>query len=147
MENIGGFGLEVVIYASVTFPDGLVITQFADDADALDSPAIQISDKAMGLNGDLIVWKKAAPIIVSVNVIPGSDDDINLQVLAEANRTGRGKRPVNDVINLTASYPAGQITNLTSGTITDAVMVNSVTSAARMKTKNYAFVFENKVGA
>lgn len=147
MENIGGFGLEVVIYASITFPNGLVISQFADDADAMDSPAIQISDKAMGLNGDLIVWKKAAPIIVTVNVIPGSDDDVNLQVLAEANRTGRGKRPVNDVINFTASYPAGIITNLTTGTITDAVMVNSVTSAARMKTKPYSFVFENKVGA
>lgn len=147
MENIGGFGLEIVLFCSVTFPLGLVISQFADDADAVDAPAIQIRDKAMGLNGDLIVWGKAAAIVVTVNVIPGSDDDINLATLAEANRVGKGKRPVNDVINFTGSYPNGELTNLTSGTITDAMPLNPVTSAGRMKTKSYSFAFENKVGS
>lgn len=146
MQNISGFGLVVNVVASNTFPAGFTVTQFADDADPFDIPSIQIADKAMGLNGDLVVWNKATPISVTINVIPGSDDDRNLAILAEANRVGRGKRGAQDVITMTAVYPDGTALTLTPGVITDGAPGTSLASAGRKKSKAYAFTFENRVG-
>jgi hypothetical protein len=64
MQNISGFGLSINIIASNSFPIGLLITEFADDSDPFDLPSIQIADKAMGLNGDLIIWSKANQLLL-----------------------------------------------------------------------------------
>ena len=101
MQNISGFGLIVNVLASNTFPVGLLLSQFADDSDPFDIPSIQIADKAMGLNGDLIIWAKANPIIVTLNVVPQGTDDLSLAVLLEANRVGRGKVGARDIITMT----------------------------------------------
>lgn len=147
-QDVSGFGLSVNITASKTFPNGgFTVTQFADDGDPFDTPEITVADKAMGLNGDLIVWSKASPIEVSLNVIPGSDDDKNLAILLEANRVGKGKSSARDVITMTGIYPAGPNLVLTAGKITVGMVGNSVASSGRMKSKKYTFAFENRTGA
>lgn len=140
--NIGGFGFELYLTASQTFPAGFSITQFADDADPYDNPSIQLRDKAMGLNGDLITWGKAQPNLITISVIPGSDDDLNLQAIADANKVGKGRFPVDDLITIVGFYPDGSAINLQNGTMTDAPMSNSVASAGRLKSKTYGFAFE-----
>jgi hypothetical protein len=145
-ENITGFGLKVQLVASTTFPVGITITQFADDADPFDAPSIQIADKAMGLNGDLVTWSKANPILSTLNVITGSTDDKNLAILFESNRVGRGKLGVDDSITMTAIYPDGTTKTYTEGRITDGMPGNSVSTDGRQKTKTYLFAFENTIG-
>jgi hypothetical protein len=145
MTDTSGYGLRLNLRASQTFPTGINLTQFADDQDPFDLPSIQVTDKAMGLNGDLITWSKANPIITSVALIPGTDDDRNMAVLLEANRVGKGKSSVQDVITLTGVYPDGRTITLTEGRITDGMPGNGVSSAGRLKSKTYSFVFENKV--
>ncbi len=144
-EDISGFGLKVNVIASVTFPAGLLLTQFADDADPFDLPSIQIADKAMGVNGDLITWSKANPLPVNISVIPNSADDRNLSVLLEANRVGSGKNSARDTITLVAVYPDGRTITFANGKITDGPNGNSISSGGRMKSKTYMFTFENKV--
>lgn len=143
-ENISGYGLRVNVRASVTFPVGVNLTQFADDADPLDIPSIQIMDKGMGLNGDLVVWGKPAALVITTNVIPGSQDDRNLSILAEANRTGKGKTSARDVITMTVTYPDGSVDIYNNGAITDAIIGRGVASSGRMKTRAYSFAFQNK---
>ena len=145
-QDISGQGLEINIRASNTFPSGFVINQFADDADPLDIADIQIAETAMGLNGDLISWNTANPIPMITNIIPGSDDDINLGILAESNRVGRGKVSAKDKITANIVYPDGRIITLTDGKITNAPTTDSVASAGRKKSKAYTFAFENKTG-
>ena len=145
--NISGNGLEVQVYASKTFPIGITVTEFTDDSDPLDSTTMQIADKAMGLNGDLISWGIANPIPVILNVIPGSDDDINLGLLAGANRIGRGKTSAKDLIRLVILYPDDKTVVLTNGVIVSAMFANSVQGSGRIKTKAYEFAFENTVSA
>lgn len=145
MQNISGFGLSVNIVASQTFPVALLLTEFADDSDPFDLPSLQIADKAMGLNGDLIVWSKPNPIIVTMNVIPQSFTDLNLAILLEANRVGRGKIGARDIITMTAFYPNGSPIILTNGAITDGIPGSPVASSGRLKSKSYQFAFENKV--
>jgi hypothetical protein len=144
--DISGYGLTANLVASNTFPIGILLSQFADDADPLDIPSLQIADAAMGLNGDLIPWSKANPIKANLSVIPGSQDDILLAILLEANRVGKGKTGARDVITLAVFYPNNDIVTLINGTITDGMPNNAVASAGRMKSKTYNLVFENKVG-
>lgn len=143
MANISGFGSQIQVYASGTFPLGFNLTQFADDADPFDTPVLQIADKSMGLNGDLILWAKANPIIMTLSVIPQSNDDTNLQILFESNRPGRGKLNVQDIIIMSVTYPNGQLVTFNNGGITDGMPANSVASAGRLKSKTYSFAFEN----
>lgn len=146
MQNISGYGLTLTLAASKTFPLGFVVNQFADDADPLDVPALQIGDSAMGLNGDLIVWSKANPIKITLDVIPTSPSDRNLAILMEANRPGLGKIPARDVITLNILYPAGNFITLTNGLLTDGLPFNAVSSDGRLKSKSYNFSFENRIG-
>ncbi len=143
-SNISGFGLSIRLVASVTFPAGITLTQFSDDTDPFDIPSIQIADKAMGINGDLITWSKANPIITTMGFIPDSQDDINLSIILEANRVAKNKTSAFDSITLTGIYPDGSSVTLANGTITDGMPANAVASAGRLKSKTYSFVFENK---
>lgn len=144
MEDISGFGIVLTVIASNTFPAGVQISQFADDSDPFDVPELTIADKAMGINGDLIVWSKPAPIEIKVGVIAGSNDDDNLAALMEANRVGRGKVSAQDVITLAAAYPDGTSLSLTPGKMTQGMPAPSVASSGRLKTKVYSFSFENR---
>ena len=143
MADISGFGLSVTLRASTTFPAGISITEFADDADPLDLASIQVADDAMGLNGDLLKWSNAMAIPAILNVIPNGTDDRLLSLLAELNRVGKGKTSARDVVTMVVSYPDGRKTTLTNGFIRDAMRGNSIASAGRLKTKAYVFRFEN----
>lgn len=147
MADISGFGLVVNLIASETFPTGITLTQFADDADPVEMTSIQIADKAMGLNGDLITWNRAIPVPCVLSVIPGTDDDNNLAIIAENNRSGRGKIVTRDIISISIVYPDGTSLFLTQGTMTDSMFGKSIASAGRMKSKNYSFSFENMTRA
>jgi hypothetical protein len=146
MKDISGFGIRVRVIASRTFPAGVTLTQFADDADPFDTPEITVAETAMGVNGDLIIWSKANPIMVALNVIPNSEDDRNLAILLEANRVARGKRGARDVITLSAIYPDGTTKTMNSGAILTGRPANSIASAGRMKSKPYGFAFEGSSG-
>lgn len=145
-QNISGFGAVVVLVASNTYPAGIVISQFSDDVDALDFPGVKIADLAMGVNGDLIKWSRAAILPVSIGVIPGSNDDINLGILAEANRVGQGKVSAQDVLTLTVTYPDGTATTLSQGAMTDASFGKSISGTGREKSKIYAMGYQNRTG-
>ena len=146
MFNISGFGLSVNLIASTTYPIGVQLTQFADDADPLDVPSLQIGDVAMGLNGDLITWSKANPIKLTLNMIPDSTDDITLSILLAANRVGRGKASTRDNLTMTIFYPNQTFITLANGVITDGVPFAPTANSGRLKTRSYAMSFENYVG-
>ena len=145
-NNVSGFGLQVALVANKTFPAGFVITQFADDSDPFDVPELTVADTAMGVNGDLISWAKANPIKIKIGVIPDSVDDINLGILLENNRPGMNTIVAGDVIQMTAVYPSGMTKILTNGVITSGQPASGVSSSGRLKSKEYSFSFENRVG-
>lgn len=138
-----GFGARVNLIASQTFPAGLEITEFADDTNPVDMPNVQVSDVAMGVNGHLIRWSKANPIIATIGVIPGGVDDDNLRALAVANRASRGRRAVLDNITMTITYPNGSNKRLLRGVITDGSLGKGVASSGRLQTGAYTFKFED----
>ncbi|URG13032.1 hypothetical protein B2_39 [Stenotrophomonas phage B2] len=140
-HDVSANGVSLRILASVTFPQGFTVTEFADDADPFDVPEITVAEPTMNVNGDLIVSSAPQPLVMTINVIPGGDDDNNLAVLLEANRAGKNKRTARDEITIVASYPDGSTATVTQGKITGGVLVSSPASAGRIKSKPYTFAF------
>jgi hypothetical protein len=141
MEDISVFGLTANVTADTTFPNGLTISSFADDADPLDSPDLDIADMSMGPNGDAITWSRPQLIEISMNIIPQSQDDVNLTCLMDANRVAKGKSSARDQISIVFSYPNGMKVTCTEGKLVTAPAVQSGSAAGRAKTKRYAFKF------
>ena len=113
--NVSAFGLRVVLQASVTFPFGTTFTNFGDDTDPLDIPSLQIGDTGMNINGNLVTWSKANPIKVTLSLVTASEDDQTMSIIFQANRVGRGKKSVNDVMNMSIFYPDGRLALLNNG--------------------------------
>ena len=141
MTNISAFGYVITIIASNTFPVGFTVTQGASDGDPLDMPSVKIGDLVLGVNGDPISWNKAVPLPMTLSVIPGSSDDVNLTILANANRVAQGKSSAQDIITATIVYPNGTVTTLVQGAITDAPFGRSLSSDGRVKTRQFGFMF------
>ena len=146
MTDISGFQTTATLIASNTFPVGFQLSAFADDSDPLDLPSLQIADSAMGLNGDLITWSKANPLKLNMSFLPNTPTDIQMSILFEANRVGRGKSGARDIITLVLIYPNGVPVTYINGTITDGLPGNAISSSGRLKSKPYSFVFENRIG-
>lgn len=147
MTDVTGFGFQLNVVGDTTFPAGFDVTQFADDADPFDTPEIKIADMKLGLNGDPITWSLANPTEVKVAVVPGSDDDVNLGILFNANRVGPGKASAQDEISMVGVYPDGRVCQLTQGRITAGFTATSISSAGRQKSKVYTFMFPATSGS
>lgn len=143
MINVSGYGLAARVTATNTFPAGYPVTAFSDDADPLDSPDFTAADTNTALNGDLVVWSRAAGIEVAFNIIPTSEDDVNFSALLEANRVGKNKRGARDVITIVTTYPSGMTVTYSKGVIVSGSLVPAIGSNGKIKTRQYRFRFEN----
>lgn len=141
--DVSATGLSLTIKASVTFPQGFTFTEFADDADGWDAPAIDIATVSMNVNGQMVAYSSPVPLVRTINAIPGSPGQRNLALLYEANRVGTGKRKAGDKITIVANYPDGSTETLSEGLITNGMPGKSVASAGRIKTNAYTFAFES----
>lgn len=139
-------GLTITLAADKTFPTGITLSAFADDADPFDIPAVVIAEGAMSGNGDLVTWSKAAPTTVTINLIPGSDDAENLTILGDQNRPEKGKKVAGDTITLTGVYPNGKTRTFSGGRLTSYIPGDAAASSGRLKTKPFAFIFESISG-
>ena len=141
--EIGGFGLRIWLVAVPTFPAGILISKFVDDADPLEHAQLQISERAMGLNGDMVTWKRAIPIDISLVVQPGTDDDKNLTLLASLNRADAVRPVLTDIITMTIQYPGPRNNRtLLNGRLIEASLFPSVASGGRKKSRTFKFSFE-----
>lgn len=145
--NAGGLSIQLIAVKKVgggTFPLGINLTAFAQDSDPLDFPAVTIGEASVNLNGDLISNKTPNPMPVTLNIIPGSDDDRNLDILFQSNMAKR--TPEMDTITLICNYPDGTKRAAISGICTSYVPGKGVTGAGKVKSRPYTFTFAEIVG-
>ena len=145
MEDISGIGITVTLFASKTYPAGLTLSQFADDADPLDLPDIEILSEGMNVNGELVTWLTPKPLTIDLNMIPNTEEVKNLDILFDANRPAYKKATVRDVITLVVNYPDGKKKVLNNGRPKTYAPASSIASAGRYKSRHFQFVFENKI--
>src|ERR1051326_693730 len=142
--NVSAIGTSLRIVASNTFPSGFTVTQFVDDADPLDIPNSNVAEATMNINGDLVIKSSPSPITININVLPTTEDDDNLQALLDANRPAKGRSFAKDVITMIVTYAGGKRISYTGGAILTGNVGDAVASASRIKSKMYAFAFQDK---
>lgn len=144
MQYITGVNSSLRVVASVTFPAGFTVTEWADDADAIDITVKDIAEGAMGAGANMVVWNVPKNIEMTINVIPDSNSDRNLQLLAQANTAVANKLVAKDVITATyVNQNSGAIQTFSNGALTKAAPANSVAQSSRLKSKQYSFIFES----
>lgn len=144
MFDVSGAGLSVKIVAVPLFPQGIDITEFADDEDALSVPNVTLREYAMGLNGDLVSWITPNPIVLTIGVLPGSEADKNLGLILDADKYEKNKLNIPQSISMVINYADGTSKVLPVGVMTEGPALSSVQSSKRVGTKTYTFVFEGK---
>lgn len=144
MQDISATGVTATIFAAPTFPTGFDISAWADDANPIDIETLTIADTGMGVNGDLIIYKTPNPIRITLRPIPNSAGDSNLQILLDANRVAKNKTAVQDIDTLVLNYPDGTVRTFINGILVSGTPALGVSSNARLQTREYVFVFENK---
>ena len=143
MFNISGFGTQISLIASSTFPNGIVLSQFANDADPIDISELKIGEADTALNGDLVVYSKPAVLHVAMNFIPNSDDDKNLQILFNNNRISKNHSSARDVITIVVVSIDGTKQTFNNGIMLTGFAGNSIASAGKYKSKKYSLAFED----
>ena len=141
MPDLSHFGTVATITASNTLPVPAPITHFADDADGMDLPEMTIADMVMGTNGDAVSWTIAAPIELTLNLIPNTLSHLTMNILFEANRAEKGKLPARDEITLVRIAPDLSTLTLTGGKIISGMPATSMASSGRIKTAAYKLRF------
>lgn len=145
MNDASSTGTKVFIVASHTFPAGFWVSKFADDKDAVTTDNTTLNETAMGPNGDMVFWNVPNPLAVKLGVIPGSEDDKNLQILYNANRVAKNKASIKDIIQMVVHYANGTKDTYVNGVITEGPSGYTATSSARLNGNEYGFAFENKI--
>lgn len=145
MTDISATGTKVFLSASNTFPAGIWITAFADDKDAVSVETQNVSDTAMGPNGDMVSWGTPNPVSLKLGVIAASEDNENLALLLNANRVAKNKAAAKDLITAVIHYPDGKKVTCENGVIKDGPVMSTAASSARLNGNEYTFHFENVI--
>lgn len=147
MIDVSGFGTGIVVVALQSFPTGFSLSEFADDVDPISAREIEPIGFEKLYDGGLFFFDQTAPIEVSISVIPGSDDDINLKILLQNKKGAKSILPLPDVTSMVITYPDRGRVILTKGSITKGAIIDSITDVGRRKGNTYTFVFESFAGA
>jgi hypothetical protein len=147
MINISGTGTGIVIVALQSFPMGFNLTQFADDIDPLAAEEVEATGFEMLYDGSLFAFDKAAPIMLTVGVIAGSSDDINLKIMLQTRKSNVSILPFQDVVSAVISYPDGGRIILSNGALIKGPLIDGVQNTGRKKGNAYAFAFGSFAGA
>jgi hypothetical protein len=146
MINIGAHGLSIQLIALQSFPMGFSLSQFADDVNPLDVKDTEPFGYELLYDGEMFAFDKANVIELSISVIAGSDDDINLKILLQSRKGGARIAPIPDAVTLVISYPTGTVM-LTKGTILAGPLADTVLADGRKKGNTYRFAFSAFAGA
>jgi hypothetical protein len=145
MQNVSATGLKIRLVAIPTFPAGFDITQFADDADPISTDSVDIAGAEAALNGDLVTWSRPNIVNARINVLPGTDEAKNLDILWAVNRTGKNKLSAQDKISMVINYPNGDTKILSNGAMISGVPFDGGSSEGRLNTREYGFAFQDVI--
>lgn len=144
--------------------DSWAITEFYDEANPFETDEIQVADNAVSLNGQAIFWRKPNLYQVTLNVIPGSNDDVFLSKhLASAHISPGHVTDVKELectlsiyipyINASGTQETAgtQVYTYCNGRLISGNSGPSTNAEGKMSSKQYVFAFEsmdyNKVDA
>lgn len=147
MIDVSAFGTGIMVLSTASFPQGFSLSQFADDEDPLNVEQVEVSGFEKLYDGSIFIFDKTSPILLSVAVMPNSDDDINLKILMQMRKSSPSLLPLPDTTSMVITYPDGGRVILTNGGLISGALADSITTQGRKKGNVYHFVFGTFAGA
>lgn len=127
---------------------GTVITQFMDDANPIDIQDVEVSTVGVNCNGSMIRNAKPNLIMVSVTVIPNSDDDMALRSMwrkfrVQGTGSGNWSKSVSLTVNLGTqdSKTKKRSYSYTNGTMVSGPGGPVSNAEGKMQGRTYTFAF------
>ncbi len=127
---------------------GITIVNFMDDANPVEFPDVEVTGYGVNCNGVMIRWAKPNAVIMSVTVIPGSNEDAQLYRLWARYRVQNGQYNSDWSNALTASISVGntQMLGIRSYSFGGGTMVSgpggpTATGEGKMQGRTYTFAF------
>jgi len=141
MIDISTAGSGVTIFSLSSFPMGFRLTAFADDVDALNIEATEVSGFEKLYDGNIFTFDKTSPILLTVGIIPNTEDDINLKIMLQKRKSTSSIIPVADDATIVIVYADGGRNVLSKGSILGGPIADSLSASGRKKSNEYHFVF------
>lgn len=153
MIDISAVGASVEI-ESPGLNGTLRITQFSDEGTPFECPDVDLSDNRKNLNGQMISSRTPSVYVVSLTVIPGSVEDVELSRLAQKAALMPGNvTPIRDlaITRITFKLPAINESGVNSGSrafvwthgrMKTAPTGPSSSAEGRMAPRTYTFEME-----
>lgn len=149
---------------AIMFSDGteIEVTHFSDEGTPFESGDVDVSTNQKNLNGDMISSRTPSVYPVSLTVIPGSEEDLQLQgKLQEASLQPGGVNAVSDlwiesmqifIPTINSSVGAGMsgshlVYTWTKGRFKTGSTGPSTSAEGRLSARTYGFEFEKYVPA
>lgn len=145
MHDVSASGMKIRLVAVPTFPAGFDITRFSDDSDPVSGDNVDIASAAAALNGDMVSWSVPNLVPVRVNVLPGTEEARNLDILWSVNRSGKNKVSVKDTISMVITYPDGRQKAFGQGVMLSGPPFDGASSEGRLRTREYGFAFQDAI--
>lgn len=142
--------------ASVSVKQGnrqTIIKEFSDEGTPIECNDVEVTGSAVTLNGQLILWRKPCAYVVSLTVIPRSDNDETLLcMLHDAHVTPGNVVKISNLnasltivspkINESGSQISGDTWKFTNGRIVSGPTGPASSAEGKMSARTYTFVFE-----
>lgn len=144
-HDIGACGFKLFIHSLFTFPLGFEITEFADDNDPFDVPNVQLGSYVPDLNGNLVVFNKPTPFVVTLNLPVDTAGEKNCRALYNSNFQAGGKASGTDIITMVVTYKDGTTKVALNGHIIGGSPYPSISMNGRYKTAQYQIVFNKSL--
>jgi len=141
MIDISSAGSGITIFTLSSFPMGFRLTSFADDTDSLNVEATEVSGFEKLYDGNIFTFDKTSPIMLSVGIIPNTEDDINLKILLQKRKSNTSNISLADAVTMVIGYSDGGRNVLSKGAILGGAIADSLSPTGRKKTNEYHFVF------
>jgi hypothetical protein len=147
MIDVSAFGTGITIVGNASFPYGFSLSQFADDEDPITFEDLEVSGFEKLYDGTIFLFDKTSPVLVSVSVMPNTDDDQNLKIMLQMRKSSPQLIPIADSAAMIITYPDGGRVMLASGGILSGAIADSITTQGRKKGNTYHFAFGTFAGA
>ena len=141
MIDISTTGSGIMIVSTNSFPMGFQLSSFADDEDSLKIEQCEVSGYEKLYDGTIFGFDKTSPILLSMAIIPNTDDDINLKILLQKRKSNSTYIPLLDGVTMIVTYADGGRNVFSGGIILGGSIADSMVSAGRKKSNVYNFVF------
>lgn len=155
MIDVSFTGATIVISADAI--GSTTITEFYDEGSPLQCSEIEVTGNSLTLNGTLVTWAKPSAYVVSVTVVPESENDNSLRTLLEKSHVKHASSgttvysvdPVAVDTTMTIKAPGISMDHKTkreytfsAGRILSGPSAISANAEGKLSGNTYTFIFE-----